>query len=72
MAAYVQKRLDGIARPPGYDLIIAGNFEEQQKAFAELIISLLMALALVYMVLAFQYESLRDPIIVMVAVPLAA
>ena len=46
-------------------MTVAGNFEEQQKAFRELVISLLLALVLVYMVLACQYESLRDPVIVM-------
>ena len=72
VAADVQMRLDQIPRPVGYDLMIAGNFEEQQKAFHELMISLLLALLLVYMVLASQYESLRDPLIVMLSVPLAA
>jgi len=53
-------------------LLIAGNFEEQQKAFVEMLISLVLALALVYMVLASQYESLLDPFIVMLSVPVAA
>lgn len=64
--------LDQIPKPMGYDLAISGKFEEQQKAFDELIISLLLALVLVYMVLACQYESLIDPLIVMFSVPLAA
>jgi HAE1 family hydrophobic/amphiphilic exporter-1 len=72
VAADVQTRLDLIPRPQGYDLIITGNFEEQQKAFDEILISLLLALLLVYMVLASQYESLRDPLVVMLSVPLAA
>lgn len=72
VASDIQAELDLIPRPVGYDLRIAGNFEEQQKAFQELIVSLLMALLLVYMVLACQYESLRDPLVVMVSVPVAA
>jgi HAE1 family hydrophobic/amphiphilic exporter-1 len=36
------------------------------------LISLVLALILVYMVMACQYESLRDPLIVMVSVPVAA
>ncbi len=72
VAADVQARLDRIPRPIGYDLRIAGNFEEQQKAFNELLLSLLLALALVYMVLASQYESFGDPLVVMLSVPLAA
>lgn len=72
IAKDVQERLDAIPRPVGYDFIIAGKFEEQREAFAELVISLALALILVYMVLASQYESFRDPIVVMTTVPLAA
>jgi HAE1 family hydrophobic/amphiphilic exporter-1 len=71
VAGDVQARLDRIPRPVGYDLTVAGNFEEQEKASRELAVSLLLALVLVYMVLACQYESLRDPLVVMFSVPLA-
>jgi HAE1 family hydrophobic/amphiphilic exporter-1 len=72
VAAEVQALLNQIPRPVGYELTVAGNFEEQQKAFRELVVSLVLALVLVYMVLACQYESLRDPLVVMFSVPLAA
>jgi HAE1 family hydrophobic/amphiphilic exporter-1 len=72
VAADVQALLDQIPRSVGFDLRVAGDFEEQQKAFQELIVSLVLALVLVYMVLACQYESLRDPLVVMFSVPLAA
>ena len=72
VAADVQTRLMQIATPVGYDLVVSGKFEEQQKAFRELIIALLLALVLVFMVLACLYESLRDPLVVMVSVPVSA
>ncbi len=72
VARDVTARLSQIARPVGYDMNVAGNFEEQQKATHELTLSIVMSLALVYMVLACQYESLRDPLVVMCSVPLAA
>jgi HAE1 family hydrophobic/amphiphilic exporter-1 len=72
VARDAQARIDEIPRPKGYEVHIAGNFEEQQKAFRELLIALGLALLLVYMVLAAQYESLRDPVVVMGSVPLAA
>jgi len=72
IAADVNERLARIPRPLGYDLFVAGNYEEQQEAFDELIISMILAIALVYMVLASQYESLRDPLVVMLSVPVAA
>ncbi|MCA9321013.1 MAG: efflux RND transporter permease subunit [Planctomycetes bacterium] len=71
VAAEVEARLDGIARPIGYDLKVAGSFEEQQESFRELLVSIILALVLVYMVLACQYESLVDPLVVMLSVPLA-
>jgi HAE1 family hydrophobic/amphiphilic exporter-1 len=70
-AVDIPDRLDTIARPVGYDLVIAGYYEQQEKAFAELKLSLLLALLLVYMVLASQYESLRAPLVVMLSVPVA-
>jgi HAE1 family hydrophobic/amphiphilic exporter-1 len=72
VARDVQARLNGIARPVGYSLTVAGNFEEQQKAFREMVVSIALALVLVYMVLACQYESIRDPLVVMFSVPVAA
>ncbi|MEX1312774.1 MAG: efflux RND transporter permease subunit, partial [Desulfotignum sp.] len=71
VAADVADRLNDIPRPTGYDLRVAGDFEEQQKAFRELMISLILALALVYMVMACQYESLINPLVVMFSVPMA-
>ncbi|MFH1153072.1 MAG: efflux RND transporter permease subunit [Pseudomonadota bacterium] len=72
VAREVQLILDQIPRPSGYDLQVSGTWEEQQKAFNELIVSLVLALVLVYMVLASQYESLINPLVVMMSVPLAA
>jgi HAE1 family hydrophobic/amphiphilic exporter-1 len=71
VAQDVQAQLDQIPRPVGFDLFVAGNYQEQQEAFDELIVSLLLAIVLVYLVLASQYESFRDPLVVMLSVPLA-
>lgn len=72
VAAEVERRLATIPRPIGYELSLAGTLEEQREAFGELGISLLLAVLLVYMALACQYESLRDPLVVMLSVPVAA
>jgi HAE1 family hydrophobic/amphiphilic exporter-1 len=68
----VEARLETLPRPAGYDFAIAGTHEEQEKAFRELAVSFALALVLVYMVLACQYESLTDPLVVMLSVPVAA
>jgi HAE1 family hydrophobic/amphiphilic exporter-1 len=72
VALDIQAILDQIPRPVGYDLSVAGTFEEQKKAFNELVAALVLALILVYMVLACQYESLVNPLVVMFSVPVAA
>jgi len=72
IAREVQAELDGIPRPTGHELVVAGTVEEQEEAFRELLVSFALAVVLVYMVLACQYESLRDPLVVMLSVPLAA
>lgn len=72
VARDIEARLAEIPRPTGYDLRVAGSYLEQQESFRELLLSIVLALVLVYMVLASQYESLRDPLVVMLSVPMAA
>jgi HAE1 family hydrophobic/amphiphilic exporter-1 len=52
--------------------MVAGNFRRTAKGVSGTGDLALLALVLVYMVLACQYESLRDPLVVMFSVPLAA
>jgi HAE1 family hydrophobic/amphiphilic exporter-1 len=72
VASDIAVTLEKIPRPSGYYFRIAGTYEEQQTAMREFSMALVLALLLVFMVLACQYESLKDPIIVMVAAPMAA
>ena len=66
-----QDRMRNVPRPHNFSIVFAGDYEEQQKSNRELLLSLCLALIMVYMVMACQYESLRDPFVVMFAVPLA-
>jgi len=70
--ADIQARLREVPVPSGFSIGYGGDYEEQQKSFNELLFSCILALVLVYMVMACQYESLRDPFVVMFSVPLAA
>ena len=72
VAQDLARALEEVPRPEGYDILVAGTYEEQQESTKELVIALLLAIALVFMVLAAQYESLRDPWVVMLSVPMAA
>lgn len=69
--AEVRERLRSIPVARDFNIIFAGDYEEQQKAFRELLLSLALALMLVYMIMASLYESIRDPFVVMFSVPLA-
>lgn len=72
VARDITAALDAIPRPANYGFQLAGTYEEQETAQREFTLALVLALSLVFMVLACQYESLRDPLIVMVATPTAA
>ncbi|MEM9082360.1 MAG: efflux RND transporter permease subunit [Planctomycetota bacterium] len=63
--------LAGIAKPIGYSFVQAGTVAEQRTADREMLVALSLALVLVFMVLACQYESFRSPLIVMLSVPFA-
>jgi len=68
----IGRQLKDIPTPSDFTLGFGGDYEEQQRSFRELFLSCILALILVYMVMACQYESLRDPFVVMFSVPLAA
>ncbi|MGA1864080.1 MAG: efflux RND transporter permease subunit [bacterium] len=67
----IRQRLKSLPIPRDFSINFGGEYEEQQKAFRELLLSFLLAILLVYMVMACQFESLRDPFVVMFSVPLA-
>ena len=69
--ADARRALRTIPTPSNFAINFTGDYEEQQKAFRELLLSITLALLLVYMIMAMLYESLRDPFIVMFSVPLA-
>lgn len=68
----IQQKLRTLPVPRDFLILFAGDYEEQQKAFRELMLGFILALLLVYMVMASLYESLRDPFVVMFSIPLAA
>lgn len=67
----IRKQLQTIPVPRDFSVTFGGEVQEQQEAFRELMLSLILSIALVYMVMACLYESLRDPFVVMFSMPLA-
>jgi len=67
----IQASLVDMSFPDGYTATIGGEYEEQQRAQGDFLLAILLALALIYMVMAGQFERFLDPLIVMFAVPVA-
>lgn len=68
----VRDSLAGLALPAGYTLEFGGQVEELNEAFSGLTLAFLIAVALVYIVMAAQFESLVHPFTIMLSLPLAA
>ncbi len=65
------EKLSRLSLPPGFTLKFGGAQEEQAKAFQWLFLALILGMVLVYMVMAAQFESLRNPLIMYFAIPFA-
>ena len=67
----MQAALSDIQFPEGYSVYFGGEYEELQQARADFTMAIILALILVYMVMAAQFERFLDPLIVMLSVPVA-
>ena len=55
--------------PSGFTIIYSGDYEDMQEAFGQLIQALLLALVLVYAIMASQFESYIAPFVIALAIP---
>ncbi len=67
----INRKLEDITLPSGYFMEIGGQYESMMEMIQGLSIALLLAIVLVYMVMAAQFESLIHPLVVMFTIPLA-
>jgi HAE1 family hydrophobic/amphiphilic exporter-1 len=67
----IKKGISQISIPPGMEIKFGGEVEEQEKAFRDLILLLILGIILVYMVMASQFNSLLHPFVIMFSVPFA-
>lgn len=63
--------LDSYQMPEGYTAQLTGSYSDMMESFSDLLLALLVALGLVYFVLAAQFESFLMPVIVMMILPVA-
>ena len=67
----INRILEGYTLPDGYTAEISGAYEDMMGSFSDLLLALIVALGLVYFVLASQFESFLMPVIVMMILPVA-
>jgi HAE1 family hydrophobic/amphiphilic exporter-1 len=72
VAREVQAMLGSMQIPRGITVELGGENEELQRSYRSLILALILAVFLVYLVMAAQFESFVHPFIIMFTVPLAA
>jgi len=70
IAVELETRFAEMQLPPGFSIRLAGQVQQQRETFQGLIFASVLALLLVYMVMAAQFKSLIDPFIIMFAIPM--
>jgi len=64
-----QKLIDHTEIPDGVSVEIGGQVNDQKSSFSSLFLIFFLGIALVYMVMAAQFESMKDPFIILFAIP---
>ncbi|MBI4499633.1 MAG: efflux RND transporter permease subunit [Gemmatimonadetes bacterium] len=67
----VRQRLQAVTLPDGYGTVIGGEQEAIAEGNRQMLLVIVLAVFLVLVVLAVQYESLLDPLVILLAVPLS-
>jgi len=66
----IREKIDELSLPPDYRIIFSGEQEEMAKSFRSLIFAFLLAVFLVYMIMAAQFESLLHPFLILFTLPM--
>ncbi|MGI6073237.1 MAG: efflux RND transporter permease subunit [Fermentimonas sp.] len=64
-----QEIIDNTDIPEGVSVEIGGQVGDQQSSFSSLYLIFFLGIVLVYMVMAAQFESLKDPFIILFSIP---
>jgi HAE1 family hydrophobic/amphiphilic exporter-1 len=68
----VQSEIDSLDLPQGVEISQGGITEDMRDSFKAMFIAIPIAMALAYVVLVLTFRSFRNPIIIMVSMPLAS
>jgi HAE1 family hydrophobic/amphiphilic exporter-1 len=69
--AALRRALDGFELPQSYSVTVMGRGREMERTFGEFALAFLLSIAFMYMILASQFESLIDPLTILISLPLA-
>jgi multidrug efflux pump subunit AcrB len=70
IATDLEAAFETLQLPPGFSIRLAGQIQQQRETFEGLLFATVLALILVYMVMAAQFKSLIDPFVIMFSVPM--
>ena len=67
----IEEKILDIRMPDGYEVSVSGQSREMLVAFSSMSFAILLAVFLVYIVMASQFESLLHPLVIMFTIPFA-
>ena len=67
----IQKQVDALPEHSGVDIVTGGIAEEMGDTFTSMAIAIIVAIVIVFLIVILMMRSLRNPIIIMVSIPLA-
>ncbi len=59
-----------ISLPEGYRIVFGGEREEMEKSFRSLLLAFVLAVVLIYMIMAAQFESFLHPFLILFTLPM--
>ncbi|MEP0547566.1 MAG: efflux RND transporter permease subunit [Rhodothermales bacterium] len=69
--AAIQARVDGMDIPPGYTVGFGGETEQLAETAGYVLQAILLAIILIFLILASQFESVTQPFAIMLSLPLS-
>jgi HAE1 family hydrophobic/amphiphilic exporter-1 len=70
--AALRQAADELGMPQEYSTAVSGRARELEATFDEFVIAFLLSILFMYMILAAQFESLWQPFVILLALPVAA
>jgi HAE1 family hydrophobic/amphiphilic exporter-1 len=66
----IKEQVDRLAIPAGFSIAYGGSWEDIQEVIRDLVLVLVLSMTLIYFIMAAQFESFRDPFIIMFTLPM--